>query len=254
MHFIKHLTKYVWFQVGSSGSYYIYVMMYFLNKAICCALVIASMFPFYSCTMCTSNNNDEEQSQEQPLNRKPSQDSINQEAEKARQLIEEANSEGYEAGYQNGKEDALNRASKYYRYEGCDKFSGPAYDTYKRSYENGYDEGYKAGLEELNQQESNNIRLQQQQQEEDQYQLEIQQQKQREADDWYYREELDNAYKVGYSKGVMFGKYDAMNNLSYGSNCKGSYGDETDQRIINAHAKGLIEGYKHGYYSILPGY
>ena len=52
----------------------------------------------------------------------------------------------------------------------------------------------------------------------------------------------------------MLGKYDAQNNLSYGSNCNGSYGDETDRRIINAHAKGLIEGYKHGYYSILPGY
>lgn len=90
-------------------------MKLFLNKAICYAVVIVSMFPFYSCTMCTSNNNDE-QSQEQPLNRKPSQDSINQEAEKARQLIEEANSEGYEAGYQNGKEDALNHASKYYTY------------------------------------------------------------------------------------------------------------------------------------------
>lgn len=229
-------------------------MKLFLNKVIYHFLVIVSMFLFYSCTMCTSNNDDEEQSQEQPLNRKPSQDSINQEAEKARQLIEEANSEGYDAGYQNGKEDALNRASKYYTYEGCDKFSGPAYDTYKRSYENGYDEGYKVGLEELSQQESDNIRLQQQQQEENQYQLEIRQQKEREVDEWYYREELDNAYKVGYSKGVMFGKYDAMNNLSYGSNCKGSYGDETDQRIINAHAKGLVEGYRHGYYSSINGY
>jgi len=202
--------------------------------------------------MCTSNNNDE-QSQEQPLNRKSSQDSINQEAENARQLIEEANSEGYDAGYQKGKEDALNRASKYYTSEGCGKFSGAAYDAYKRSYEDGYDEGYKDGFEALNQQESNNIRLQQQQ-EEEQNQLEIRQQKQKEADDWYYREELDNAYKVGYSKGVMLGKYDAQNNLSYGYNCDGRYGDETDQRIINAHAKGLIEGYKHGYYSILPGY
>lgn len=229
-------------------------MKFFLNKAIYHALIIGSMFTFYSCTMCTSNNNDEEQSQGQPLNRKPSQDSINQEAENARQLIEEANREGYDAGYQNGKEDALNHSSKYYTYEGCDKFSGDAYDAYKRSYENGYDEGYKEGLEDLSQHVANNIRIQQQQQEEQQRQLEIQQQKQKEADDWYYREELDNAYKVGYRKGVMLGKYDAQNNLSYGSNCNGRYGDETDQRIINAHAKGLIEGYKHGYYSILPGY
>ena len=229
-------------------------MKFLLNKAICHALVIASMFSFYSCTMCTSNNNDEEQSQGQPLNRKPSQDSINQEAENDRQLIEEANSEGYDAGYQNGKEDAINHASKYYTYEGCGMFSGEAYDAYKRSYENGYDEGYKDGSEELSQQEANNIRLQQQQQEEEQHQLEIRQQKQKEADDWYYREELDNAYKVGYSNGVMLGKYDAQNNLSYGSNCDGRYGDETDQRIINAHAKGLAEGYGHGYYSILHGY
>lgn len=104
-------------------------MKFFLNKAICHALVIVSMLPFYSCTMCTSNNNDEEQSQGQPLNRKPSQDSINQEAENDRQLIEVANSEGYDAGYQNGKDDALNRASKYYTYEGCGKFSGDAYDA-----------------------------------------------------------------------------------------------------------------------------
>lgn len=208
----------------------------FNKKIIVCLL---SIFCFNFLTACSGCSSDSEDTENAP-NKDSSVINTNSYTSDDSENIEEAKRKGYDKGYKEGKEDALNHKDKDYSYDGCDDYSGEAYDAYRSAYEEGYNEGYNDGLKELNAEKQEQMQ---------QNRIEYIKERQRIAteNERFHQEEIENAYNTGYSVGKLIGYKDAINGLSYGSNLSYEY-DCSDLDQLRAHTQGLKEGYYAGYY------
>lgn len=207
-----------------------------LAKLIVCLLATFCINFLSACSGCSSDSEDTEKA--------PNEDStvINTESDVSddSENVYEAKRKGYDKGYEEGKEDALNHNDKDYNYDGCDDYSGEEYDAYRSAFEEGYDEGYNDGLKVLNEEKQQQMR---------QNQIEYEREQQRIANDQerFHQDEIRNAYNNGFLSGRLIGQLDARNGESYGSNLSYGY-DSSDPDEIRAHNRGLKEGYYAGYY------